>query len=1196
MIVTSELVRDLRGEFTPLVDDLRARSESDPTSSARLGEEHRRATELGRTAQSFTEWRESQLTQGAAAWLLGCAFVRFCEDNRLVAPVWLAGPPDRRHEALDRQNEYFQRHPRENERDWLLEAFRYFRDLPATAAIFDLRNPLWALQPSADAAGRVIRFWRSADETGALLRDFSDPALDTRFLGDLYQNLSERARDEYALFQTPDFVANFILDRTLERAIKERGLEGLKLIDPACGSGHFLLDAFVKLLDHWHRTAPGMDARERVQTALDSLHGVDINPFAVAIAQFRLTVAALRAGSDPNLDRAPAYRHHLAAGDSLLFGTRQLTFDERRDGAQDADAILSGFTYSAEDQQALHRLLTPGRYDVVVANPPYITPKDAALNAAYRKRYETCSGKYQLTVPFTERLFQLAAPRAWIGQIVGNAFMKREFGRKLIEKFLVRKDLREIIDTSGTYIPGHGTPTLIMIARNRPPSPGPVRAVLGIRGEPSTPADPANGLVWNAILETVDQPGLPSAFVSSVDVARQGFDHFPWSLSGGGALELRRAVEGVGRQSTLASRVESIGFGLITGDDAVFASEGGGSAPKSWTRDRLPTRAFVEGERVRDWLIDDPAMAAFPYDAEHRPIQALQNSETFWPFRTTLRAGLAFGKTRGDRGLPWFEFILPSWARIDSDRLITYAEIATHNHFVLDRGGKLFIQSAPVIKLPDEATEDEYFRVLGLLNSSTACFWLKQVSYNKGAGGGARVDQGFAPLGAESWENHYDFTGTKLKEFPLPAAAPLDLSARLDRAAQELARWTPRAVTAEETPSRQRLEDARGHWHHVRQEMIGLQEELDWSVYRLYGLLDEELTITPESLPLVDLGERAFEIVLARRVAAGDEETAWFERHGSTPTTEIPAHWPQAYRDLVARQIEVIESHPDVALIERPECKRRWATESWEEMESEALRDWLLNRLENPSLWQDRDRRPTTRSAVQLAEVVGRDDDFRGVLDLYVGGRDYDLASQLANLLADQVVPFLASYRYRDSGLRKRSAWEEAWALQRREDAGEQVGTIPVPPKYVTADFARTSYWQQRGKLDVPKERFISYPGAEREGSGSPVFGWAGWDHLQQAVALASLIIAREQVDGWPKERLTPLLAGLQELQPWLAQWHHDPVPEYGGPPCVFLAAQLDRWLGAYALTQDELQAWRPTAAPPRAGRGLRRSREVSAT
>ena len=88
--------------------------------------------------------------------------------------------------------------------------------------------------------------------------------------------------------------------------------------------------------------------------------------------------------------------------------------------------------------------------------------------------------------------------------------------------------------------------------------------------------------------------------------------------------------------------------------------------------------------------------------------------------------------------------------------------------------------------------------------------------------------------------------------------------------------------------------------------MVALQEELDWLCYRLYGLM--ESIETPDGgydepyrdPPGLKLGERPFEIAMARQMAAGELQTSWFERHGSTPITEIPAHWPESYRTLVA--------------------------------------------------------------------------------------------------------------------------------------------------------------------------------------------------------------------------------------------------------------------------------------------------------
>ena len=141
-----------------------------------------------------------------------------------------------------------------------------------------------------------------------MVYDLTDSEWSTRFLGDLYQDLSEAARKQYALLQTPEFVEEFILKYTLDPAIEEFGLtpapppghedlpHRLRVIDPACGSGHFLLGAFRKLLAAWEAEKPGADKWELIREALSSVHGVDKNPFAVAIARFRLMLAAMKAG------------------------------------------------------------------------------------------------------------------------------------------------------------------------------------------------------------------------------------------------------------------------------------------------------------------------------------------------------------------------------------------------------------------------------------------------------------------------------------------------------------------------------------------------------------------------------------------------------------------------------------------------------------------------------------------------------------------------------------------------------------------------------------------------------------------------------------------------------------------------------------------------------------------------------------
>jgi hypothetical protein len=109
---------------------------------------------------------------------------------------------------------------------------------------------------------------------------------------------------------------------------------------------------------------------------------------------------------------------------------------------------------------------------------------------------------------------------------------------------------------------------------------------------------------------------------------------------------------------------------------------------------------------------------------------------------------------------------------------------------------------------------------------------------------------------------------------------------------------------------------------------------------------------------------------------------------------------------------------------------------------------------------------------------------------------------------------------------------------------------ISVPPKYTSADFISTGgarYWALRGKLDVPKERWISFPHCEGP-DGTLVICWAGYDHLQQAQAISAYYVrVQTEFGGSDDPRLIPLLASLIELLPWLKQWHNEPNANFDG-------------------------------------------------
>ena len=1204
MIDRKLLLEDTRRLVATLVDDLRTRTDEVDEVRNFVRGEYSCAEAAGRTERAYEDWREDLLAQVAVAWVLATVFVRFCEDNGLVDTPLLSGPGSRRELARDHRVDWLGENPALGDREWLEEVFDRYARIDATAELFGERNPLHQFGPSADGARALLELWWRTDEDGLLVHDFAGDGLDTRFLGDLYQDLSDHAKKTYALLQTPVFVEEFILDRTLDPAIETFGLDQVRMIDPTCGSGHFLLGAFDRLLGRWRDREPATPTTVLAQRALDAVNGADVNPFAASIARFRLLVAALKAAKVQQLADAPAFRINVAVGDSLLHGTRP----GQMVGLLDEDDPLLRHSYEAEDRERADELLRAGRYHAVVGNPPYITVKDPALSTAYRARYQTCHRQYSLGVPFTERFFDLAASAeagteaGYVGMITANSFMKREFGKKLIEEYLASEvDLTHIIDTSGAYIPGHGTPTVILFGRDRKPVGDTIRAVLGIRGEPGAPGTPEEGLVWTAITRQVDEPGSESEFVSVEDVRRLSYAQHPWSLQGGAAPDVMSRVEG-GRVRRLEEVVDDLGFGVVTREDEAFRI--GRAAALRQGVDASHVRPLVAGEEVRDWGYGSETGAVWPYSpSDLSPESDLGLHRLLWRYRRQLSERVAYGKNQLERGLKWWEYSMFFRNRFKTVLSIVFPEVATHNHFVLDRGGKVFKQTAPVIKLPEGASEGKHLDLLGLLNSSTGEFWMKQVFHNKGEGGGARVDAGYAAMGAEGWRDVYARDGSKLKQFPLPLRRPGGRARALDALARQLSGAVPTAVAEQAAPTQETLEESLAQVRSLRARMVALQEELDWECYRLYGILDEDLTVPTDELPELEKGQRAFEIVLARRVAAGEVETTWFARHGSTPTTELPDHWPDAYRQVVERRIALIDQDRVLGLLERPEYKRRWYWDSFAELTKQGLRTWLLDRLEAPELWDS----PQLSTAARLADRVRAETEFLEVARLYAGSKDVDLAAVVEELALGEAVPYLAALRLKPAGMRKRKVWEQVWDLQRREDAidartelpddhpdhldaaaaeveKKDLGKIPVPPKYASGDFTKTVYWRLRGKLDVPKERFVLYPGTRLGSDTTPVLGWAGWDHLQQARALAAHYNAR-RAEGAESDELVPLLAGIAELVPWLKQWHNEVDPEFGQRMGDFFDGFVDTQARDVGVTRDDLAAWEPA---PKTGRRKR--------
>ncbi len=1233
MINRSALLKDLQAELPKIEKDILAYSESREDLTTHLQEEYGKAREAGRTAEHFIAWRETQITQAAAAWILSCVFVRFLEDNSLLAEPILAGPVEnaqgekRLAHAKERMVAYFNENPTHEEREYLFSQFEQLEKFPVIAELLDHRhNPLWLIPVSADGANRLIDFFQKIDaESGEIVHDFTDAGWDTRFLGDLYQDLSEAVRKRYALLQTPEFVESFILDYTLEKAKDTFGLPGLRLIDPTCGSGHFLLTTFERVFEDWVKREPATNSRVLAQRALDVIHGVDINPYAIAICRFRLLIAAMKAAGTCRVKDAPDFHFNLACGDSLLHGRR---FEWQGQGLQadliDEDPVKH--VLEVEDKEKLLRILGQ-QYHVVVGNPPYIVVRDKSLNQAYRDRYPTCHKQYSLGVPFTERFFDLTISAGtgqsagYMGMITANSFMKREFGIKLIEEYLVNKNVTHLIDTSGAYIPGHGTPTVILFGKNERPRASSLRAALGIRAEPTTPDEPERGKVWSSITSNLEKPGSENEYFTISDVDREVFDQHPWNLQGGGASEVKQIVEN-NKSGVLAELIIDIGRTTHSGEDGVFYLPKSAINTLGLLDYSVP---LVTGEVIRDWTKKPNLYCVFPYDVDNgETLTELPKviESYLWSYRTLLKKRMDFGNYIEDRGLNWFEHSMFFPNRYRKKISIPFAFVASHNHFVLDMGGNVYKQSAPVIGLKDEF-EGDALKILAHLNSSLVCFWMKQVSHQKQLTGGDGVRVEFVS------KVPYEFTGTQIKPLPLPDFKDSYINERLSKLGafteklfRELESVEPELVLLRAIDNGYDIFRYAEEEQKIKIELVSklvfIQEEIDWTIYWAFGLCDDRLLFDIQNVFEKDLslssGQRPFEIL------------SKINQDGFDVPDNIPSYWPKEMQLKWRQRMDAITTIREIRVIEDPHYKRRWIGRQGlfnKSAKSDELHlacsQWMLDHLENQCLKTD--EQLTTCAA--LADRVRGDKNFNKVAAYYMENELFEVQQLVSNLVSNTHLPEFSIGRYKPKAMPKFRAWQETWDKQRQEDTidaefgvdeplseqdaedpeklvaykramqkasakkAQVVSEIPVPPKYASSDFRKPSYWPLRGKLGVPKERFFSLPGCEKDGDATLVIGWAGMNHLQRAQAIASWYLDRKEGEGWEADKLTPMLVAIDELIPWLKQWHNDIDPEFGERMGDYYEGFLLEELRQLNISRDELLAWEPpvTAKKKRAAK-----------
>jgi hypothetical protein len=329
-----------------------------------------------------------------------------------------------------------------------------------------------------------------------------------------------------------------------------------------------------------------------------------------------------------------------------------------------------------------------------------------------------------------------------------------------------------------------------------------VRTVMGIKGEPSPPGDPAQGLVWRAIVDQVDVAGSESAFVSVADTPRATFAKHPWSIGGGGAADLRERLED--SRGKLSAIAETLGVMAVTGEDDVFSR----NDASEFVRVGVPSevqRPLVVGDLVRDWGLrkSGPVIYEYSENGEHAPNS--QIGTYFWTYRSLMKPAIYFGKTKEQRGMHWREYGVVVKDKLRSPNTITFAFVATHNHFVLDRGGKVFNRKRSGHQAAGRSERGGSSWVDG------ASQFVGQDAFGCSRSATTKVARRRVTAKDEKWHDFYEYTGTKLAEFPLPEIRNQSLSPRPSTASRRNSLRAARQPGSSGDAHRAALDAARTH-------------------------------------------------------------------------------------------------------------------------------------------------------------------------------------------------------------------------------------------------------------------------------------------------------------------------------------------------------------------------------------------------
>ena len=244
-------------------------------------------------------------------------------------------------------------------------------------------------------------------------------------------------RKEHGIYYTPRFVTNYIVKETVGRFIKEHShneIINVKILDPACGSGSFLIRAYDELLSyHAYRSGKSvieLDQWERLPILIKNIFGVDLDMQAVEIARLNLLLRSLA-----KRETLPSLADNIRQGNSLISGTEE----ELRSYFGDNWREKKPFNW----EQEFKDIMANRGFDIVIGNPPYVTYQMSSEEKEFYKNLyaSSISGKINTYRLFVHRALMVIKENGLFAFIIPNTWMSDKnasnFRKMLLANFRI---------------------------------------------------------------------------------------------------------------------------------------------------------------------------------------------------------------------------------------------------------------------------------------------------------------------------------------------------------------------------------------------------------------------------------------------------------------------------------------------------------------------------------------------------------------------------------------------------------------------------------------------------------------------------------------------------------------------------------------------------------------------------------------